>query len=320
MTVIVAGALIDTRLDRALRQLVPGESRAALQRFIRGGRVTLDGVVALDPAQHLRAGQHLVVQPPAVVDPAAPGPRAENIALEILHADDDVIVLVKRAGMVVHPTVGVLGGTLVNALLHHFGPLPIGGTPDDAARYDQPGIVHRLDRDTSGVMVVARSARAHAALIAQFAVHAIERAYLALAHGVGPATHTYDTLHGRHPVDRRRFSSHVRDGLRAVTHVERIEAHVRTNTSLLRCRLETGRTHQIRVHLSEAGHPLLADGMYGHAGLIVTPTVQAISTTLRRQALHAGVLGFTHPDGRTLRFETALPDDMATALAALRSS
>jgi 23S rRNA pseudouridine1911/1915/1917 synthase len=210
--------------------------------------------------------------------------------------------------MVVHPAPGHPGGTLVNALLHHFGALP----GEDAER---PGIVHRLDALTSGVMVIARTPAAREGLMALFATHAIERAYLAIAVGHPPEQITYETLHGRHPRDRKRFSSRVTRGKRALTHVETIERlH---GAALVRCTLETGRTHQIRVHLADHGFPLLGDPTYGK-----TPKdarVRAAASALGRQALHAAVLGFAHPiTGEPLRFETPPPSDFQAALSALR--
>lgn len=279
----------------------------------------IDGLCIQDPAHTLRANSVVVVTP------AAPPPSdavPEDLPLEVLHEDDDVIVVNKAAGMVVHPAAGHARGTLVNALLHRFGPLPTGASEDaeesdeevEPARYARPGIVHRLDRWTSGVMVIARSERARTTLMTQFAAHSIERAYLAIAEGLVAPSQSFDTLHGRHPTDRKRFSGKVREGKRAVTHMRRLE--VFEGACLIECRLETGRTHQIRVHLSEAGHPLLADEVYGR-----TPSrepLRSIALALGRQALHAAVLGFVHPSGKTLRFETNLPEDMRATLAALR--
>lgn len=264
----------------------------------------IDGAVATVSARP-RAGQRVLVRP---LPPPPSEARPEDIPLAILYEDADLVVVDKPAGMVVHPAPGHPGGTLVNALLHHFGALP----GQDAAR---PGVVHRLDALTSGVMVVARTPAAREGLMQAFAAHAIERAYLAVATGDPPARATYETLHGRHPRDRKRFSSRVARGKRAVTHVEVLERlH---GAALVRCTLETGRTHQIRVHLADHGFALLGDPVYGRPPK--DPRLRAAAEALGRQALHAAVLGFTHPvSGAPLRFETPVPDDLRRAIEALR--
>ena len=329
ITLRVAANFVGERLDRALVRFLPPESgasvsRSAAQRWIRDGRVLIDGLPVTDPARTLRLNSSVVVTP---AEPPPSDALPEDLPLDVLHEDADVIVVNKAAGMVVHPAAGHASGTLVNALLHRFGPLPVGAVSEEEEatedaeeaarreRYGRPGIVHRLDRYTSGVMVVARSDRARATLMEQFAAHSIERAYRAIAEGLVPLSCTYDTMHGRHPVDRKRFSGKARNGKRSVTHVKRLE--VFEGACAIECRLETGRTHQIRVHLSEAGFPLLADAMYGR-----TPSrepLRTIATTLGRQALHAAVLGFVHPSGKLLRFETPLPEDMQVAFEALRA-
>ena len=322
------------RLDRALTALwratagADAPSRAALQRWIREGRVRIAGLAATDPSASVRAGTRVDVTP-------APGPASdaepEDLPLVVLHADDDLVVVDKAAGMVVHPAPGHDRGTLVNALLHRFGALASEPSPpvaseagEDASDEEdtrggpalrRPGIVHRLDRWTSGVMVIARTDRARDGLMAQLAVHSVDREYLAIVEGLAPERARHETLHGRHPTDRKRFSGHARRGKRAVTNVERLE--ILAGASLVRCRLETGRTHQIRVHLSEAGLPLLADALYGRVAR--DPRVRDAAAALGRQALHAAVLGFEHPrSGQRMRFESPLPDDLARALAALR--
>lgn len=243
---------------------------------------------------------------PAPAPPSRAIPQA--LPLAILYEDAHLVVVDKASGMVVHPGAGHPDGTLVNAILHHFGWLP----GDEA---DRPGIVHRLDALTSGVMVIARTDEARRGLVALFAAHDIERAYLAIVVGDAPARATYDTLHGRHPVDRKKFSSRVVRGRRAVTHVELVERlH---GGALVRCTLETGRTHQIRVHLADQGLPILGDPMY--AKRPKDARLREASDALGRQALHAAVLGFVHPvTGERLRFEAPLPPDFAAALEALR--
>jgi len=292
------------RLDRILAAQHPERSRATYQRWIAEGRVEIDGVIASASARP-KAGQRVAVRP---APPPPSDAEPEAIPLTVLYEDDDLVVIDKPAGMVVHPAPGHSGGTLVNALLHHFGALP----GEDAAR---PGIVHRIDAHTSGVMVVARTAAAREGLMAAFATHTIERSYLAIAVGHPPDAITYETLHGRHPRDRKRFTTKVTRGKRALTRVEVLERlH---GAALVRCTLETGRTHQIRVHLAEHGAPLLGDPVYGKRSK--DPRVRAAADALGRQALHAAVLGFTHPvTSVPMRFETPPPDDFRRALEALR--
>lgn len=301
---VVPPELAGERLDRALTSLVPGTTRAALQRWIEDGRVLVDGATARSSTR-VRAGVVLLVTPaPPLPSDAEP----EDIPLVVLFEDEHLVVIDKPAGLVVHPAPGHPSGTLVNALLHRYG-----GLPGEARR---PGIVHRIDKDTSGILVVARSDAAREGLMRLFAAHHVERTYLAIAVGDAPVRATYDTLHGRHPTDRKRFSTRVTRGRHAVTHVERVESlH---GASLLSCRLETGRTHQIRVHLAEHGLPILGDALYGKAPK--DPRLAAAAAGLGRQALHAAVLGFRHPvTGRSHRWESPLPADFAAARAALRS-
>jgi 23S rRNA pseudouridine1911/1915/1917 synthase len=301
---VIPEAMAGERLDRVLAQLAPHLSRSTLQRLMEEGRVTLDGRPC-SPKEKARAQS--VVQ----VD-VGPPPRSdalpEAIPLDILFEDEHLIVLHKPAGLVVHPAPGHQSGTLVNALLHHTE-IELG---DDPRR---PGVVHRLDKDTSGVMVVARTDAAREGLATLFAAHDIERAYEALCLGVPKQSAiTYDTLIGRHPTDRKRFTSKVTRGKRAVTHVARLRDL--GGAALVRCTLETGRTHQIRVHMADHGHPLLGDGVYGRVPR--EPRVKQAAELLGRQALHARVLGFVHPvSGERLRFEVEPPADFAAALALL---
>jgi 23S rRNA pseudouridine1911/1915/1917 synthase len=291
------------RLDRVLAQRHPDISRATFQRWIDEGRVTSAGrsIAAKDKAL---LGQALRVEPgPAPVSDALP----EAIPLDILFEDPHLIVLHKPAGLVVHPAAGHASGTLVNALLHHTE-VERGEDPR------RPGVVHRLDKDTSGVMVVTRTEQAREALAAQFARHAIERVYEAICLGQPAPRQTFDTLIGRHPTDRKRFSSKVRQGKHAITHVERLR--LLHGAALLACRLETGRTHQIRVHLADHGFPLLGDVMYGKPSR--DALLREVGEQLGRQALHARVLGFVHPVTQmTLRFEVPPPADFQRALARL---
>lgn len=309
---VIPTSLAGERLDRALAVLRPEISRTTFQRWIAEGRVLSEGV-PLDASRRVQAGRRVQVRP-APLPPATPVPQ--NIPLRILYEDEHVAVIDKPAGLVVHPAPGHTDGTLVNALLFRYGAALADDEPHDDAGPPRPGIVHRLDRDTSGVMIIGRTSEAREHLRKLFATHAIERSYLAIVEGLHPARATYDTLHGRHPSDRKRFTTRTRRGKRAVTHVELIEAL--PGASLVRCRLETGRTHQIRVHLAEHGHPLLGDPLYGRPAR--DPRVRAAAEQLGRQALHAAVLGLAHPiTGEPLHFETPLPEDLARALQTLRT-
>ncbi len=289
------------RLDKVLAARELGFSRATLQRWIEEGRVTLSGR-AIAAKEKARDGTVLRIEP---APPPPSDALPEDIPLTILYEDDFLIVLHKPAGLVVHPAPGHQTGTLVNAILHHTE-VELGADPR------RPGVVHRLDKDTSGVMVVARTDKAREGLSALFASHDIERVYEAICLGKPPATITYDTLIGRHPADRKRFSSQVRRGKRAVTHIENLRQLA--GAALVRCQLETGRTHQIRVHLADHGFPLLADTVYGRVPR--DARLREASEALGRQALHARVLGFVHPvTGEALRFEVEPPADFQRALA-----
>ena len=303
LEVTIAPSEAGERLDRVLAARALGFSRATLQRWMDEGRVRVAGR-AVTQKDKGRAGDVVQITPgPPPVSEAI----AEPIALDILYEDDSLIVLHKPAGLVVHPAAGHERGTLVNALLHHTEVVS-GGDPR------RPGVVHRLDKDTSGVMVVARTDVAREGLMAQFAAHTIEREYQAICLGLPPKVARYETLIGRHPTDRKRFSSKVRVGKRAVTHV--VCERALRGAALVRCRLETGRTHQIRVHMADHGYPLLADPVYGRSPK--DPLLREAAIAVGRQALHARVLGFVHPvRGETLRFEVPPPDDFARALALL---
>jgi 23S rRNA pseudouridine1911/1915/1917 synthase len=293
---------------------VPELSRAQAQRLIEDGRVQVSGAVA---AKSLRVRER------DVIDVRVPAPEPlevlpEPIPLDVLFEDADLIVINKPAGLVVHPAAGHASGTLVNALLHHCKDLSgIGGVL-------RPGIVHRLDKDTSGVMVATKSERAHASLTAAFAAKSrgesggIERTYLAITSPAPPLkTGTLRTQYGRHPVHRKKFSSKVAGGKSAVTHYEVVEKLHGGEAALVRFRLETGRTHQIRVHASDHGWALVGDPVYGHKPK--TERLAEVATALARQALHASTLAFDHPaSGARLAFESPLPDDMQAALTALR--
>ncbi|QGY02396.1 RluA family pseudouridine synthase [Methylobacterium mesophilicum SR1.6/6] len=308
------------RLDRALVALFPDLSRARLQSLVREGRVQRDGISVRDPALKIGAGARIALSVPP---PAPAAPAAEPAELPIVYEDDDLIVIDKPAGLVVHPAPGHESGTLVNALIAHCGASlsGIGGVR-------RPGIVHRLDKDTSGLIVVAKNDTAHQGLTAQFADHGrtgpLERAYAALVWGLPqPRSGSIRANLARSRYQREKIAV-VSDeaGRHAVTHYSVTEAY--PEASLVRCRLETGRTHQIRVHLAHRGHPLLGDAVYGGAfrtkAARLTPTARAALATLGRQALHAELLGFSHPrTGETLRFESSIPADMAALIAALQA-
>jgi 23S rRNA pseudouridine1911/1915/1917 synthase len=303
-----------TRADRFLAAAVEGLSRSRVKALIEAGHVTRDGTPLTDPSEAVRVGALYALRVP----PAAPAtPVAQAIPLTILFEDRDLIVLDKPAGLVVHPAPGNRDGTLVNAVLAHAGDelTGIGGE-------GRPGIVHRLDKDTSGVMVVAKTERAHAALSAAFASRDLDREYLALAWGLpAAAAGEIEAAIGRHPTDRKRMAVTPRGGKPALT-AWRLERAFGAAASLLRCRLATGRTHQIRVHLAHAGHPVVGDPVY----LRRTPgTARLLPEALRdrllsfpRQALHAETLGFAHPvSGQPLTFRAPPPPDLAALIAAL---
>jgi 23S rRNA pseudouridine1911/1915/1917 synthase len=292
------------RIDRVLARRCPEFSRSALQRWIEQGRVEQAGEVVSRKTKAL-SGAEISIHP-APAEPMSAEPQ--DIPLQVLFEDAHLIVLDKPAGLVVHPAPGHADGTLVNALLYHA---KVRGGADPL----RPGIVHRLDKDTSGVMVVAKTPQAHERLVEMFQRHALERAYLAIALGRPPQSVTYDTFHGRHPVHRKKFTSRGDGGRRAVTHLETIE--LLHGSALVRCRLETGRTHQIRVHLAEHGHPVLGDPLYGKS--VGDPELRRAATELGRQALHAVLLVFAHPiTGEAMRFETEPPENFQRALRSLR--
>ncbi|HEX5773420.1 MAG TPA: RluA family pseudouridine synthase [Geomobilimonas sp.] len=301
------------RLDQVVARLTGGLTRAAVQRLIEAGMVTVDGSPQ-KPSVKLRGGERIVVTIPPPV-PATPAPEA--IPLTILYEDRDLVVVDKPAGMVVHPGAGTSGGTLVNALLAHC--LDLSGVGGEL----RPGIVHRIDKDTSGVIVVAKHDASHQSLAHQFKEHTIKRIYLALVFG-SPKTDKgrIESVIGRHPTDRKKMSGKARHGKHAVTHWQVLGRY--SGVTLLKLRLETGRTHQIRVHLSEAGHPLLGDDTYGGGGRLAGIRDMQLRTLIRdmgRQALHAKTLGFLHPtSGEYLEFDTDLPEDMARIVTYLEES
>ncbi|HYR28398.1 MAG TPA: RluA family pseudouridine synthase [Thermoanaerobaculia bacterium] len=289
------------RLDNFLSALLPDHSRSQIQRLIKDGRVTGPG--ASKPGTAVRTSQVFEIDIPA---PAPASPIAEALPLRIVHEDPDIVVLDKPAGMVVHPAAGHTGGTLVNALLHHVKDLSgIGGEL-------RPGIVHRLDRGTSGVMVVAKNDRAHQELSRQFADREVEKEYIALVWGIVQPGRRIDAPIGRDPDHRQKMSTRARRARSAVTRVT-FARHLK-GVTLAKVAIATGRTHQIRVHLSAIGHPIVGDVTYGGVHRRVLPNLRAVQR-LERPFLHAARLVFMHPsDGRRLEFESPLPADLQSVL------
>jgi len=281
-------------------------SRAQARRWLEAGRVHVAGDLVVRGSRRLAIGDALRALPPEPVDAAA---RPEAIEIEVVYEDDDIVVVDKAAGLVVHPSPGHPGGTLVNALLHHCESLAgIGGVL-------RPGIVHRLDRGTSGVLVAAKNDRAHLGLAQQFHDHSIERVYLAAVRGCPAATQgRVDLPIGRHPRDRKRMSTRTNSPREAHTAWRVAEPFAASGRALLEVRPETGRTHQIRVHLASSGMPIVGDAVYGRAG------GSDRERALGRPALHAAVLGFTHPrSGVRVRFEAPLPPALEELLGHYRT-
>jgi 23S rRNA pseudouridine1911/1915/1917 synthase len=304
---VVAAAAAGQRLDVFLSQEIADVSRSQLARQIGQAAVTVNGAPGV-PSRKLHAGDVIVWEPPPVV---ATEIAAEAMPLTIVHEDRWLVVIDKPAGLVVHPAPGHEAGTLVNALLAHCHDLRgIGGEL-------RPGIVHRIDKDTSGLLVVAKDDATMNALGAAFKAHTIERVYEALVAGAPPGpSGRIDTFYGRDPRERKKFSSRVRSGKRAVTNWRLVEKF--KGAARMEARLETGRTHQVRVHLAALGCPLLGDKTYGRPPRDLA--VRAIADALGRQALHARLLGFVHPaTGKQMTFSSELPADMRAALAALEA-
>ena len=310
------------RLDRVLAARITDLSRSRLKALILAGEVSIDGRTIRDPSERVKSGMRIVVNVP---DAAPAAPQAENISLNIVYEDGDLIVIDKPAGLVVHPAAGHHSGTLVNALIAHCGESlsGIGGVK-------RPGIVHRLDKDTSGLMVVAKNDRTHQVLAAQFADHGregpLERGYFAIVWGTPTRPRgTVDAPLDRHPHARTKHA--VREhGREAITHWHMAESYVGLDgkplASLIECRLETGRTHQIRVHMAHIGHPLLGDPTYGPGfrtkAVRLALEAQGALAALGRQALHAYLLVIEHPTiGQTLEFKSELPADLARLRYAL---
>jgi 23S rRNA pseudouridine1911/1915/1917 synthase len=296
------------RLDRALADAVPTLSRERLKSLIRSGAVQSRGAAVRDPAIKVKGDEALRLLVP---EPRPAHNEPQDIPLTILFEDEHLLVVDKPAGLVVHPAAGNLDGTLVNALLHHCS-----GRLSGIGGVARPGIVHRIDKDTSGLLVVAKTDVAHEGLARQFAAHSIDRRYLAIVDGVPRVpSGTVDAPLARSATNRKKISIVEGErGKRAVTHWKRLEAlH---GSALVECRLETGRTHQVRVHMASIGHPLLGDPVYGRAGRTHGKVLKELG--FERQALHAAELGFTHPVTKNrLSFSSPMPTDMQELKRAL---
>ena len=325
LTLVVPLEAAGERLDRLLASTFPEVSRARFQALIAGGAVTVDARTIVEARHRVKPGAEVTAAMPA---PRAAAPAGEAIDLDILHEDDDLIVIDKPAGLVVHPAAGNWTGTLVNALIAHCGDglSGVGGVR-------RPGIVHRLDKDTSGILVVAKNDQTLNGLQAQFAAHGrdglLQRAYLAIVWGRPERpSGSIEAPIGRHPHHRTKMAVRPNDGRAAVTRYRVIESYPKDNerpvASLVRCELETGRTHQIRVHMAHIGHPLLGDAAYGTgfktAASRLDQRSRAALEALNRQALHAAELGFRHPaTGEDMLFRSPLPADLERLGKALKN-
>jgi 23S rRNA pseudouridine1911/1915/1917 synthase len=304
--IVVPSDCAGLRLDQTLARIYPRHSRSRLQGWLREGLVRVDGAVCLDARRKTWGGERIELQ--EMDDPCELPAQAEDIALNVVHEDADILVIDKPAGLVVHPGSGNWQGTLLNALLHHAPEL---------ASIPRGGIVHRLDKDTSGLMVVARTLEAQTALVRQLQARSVRRHYLALVCGEPDSSGVVDAPIGRHPTQRVRMAvvPLERHGKEARTHYavrERLGA-----VSLVECRLETGRTHQIRVHMTSIGHPLVGDPVYGGR----SGRLPAVLADFSRQALHAWRLALIHPrSGLEMAWESPLPEDFETLLRAARAA
>ncbi len=296
------------RLDRALADALPTLSRERLKALIRAGALESGGASLRDPATKVKGGEAFTLTVP---DPEPAHNEPQDIPLVIPFEDEHLLIVDKPAGLVVHPAAGNREGTLVNALLHHCA-----GRLSGIGGVARPGIVHRIDKETSGLLVVAKTDVAHEGLAKQFAAHSIDRRYLAIVNGVPKAAQgTVDAPLARSTHDRKKIAIvEGKRGKRAVTHWKRLK--VLKDSALVECRLETGRTHQVRVHMASIGHPLLGDPVYGRGKSVHRQLLNQLD--FKRQALHAAGLEFTHPVTKVrLSFESALPSDMQELFTAL---
>ena len=302
------------RIDKYLSQKLPEISRSQIQRLIDKGNLICDDIVISQNSYKTKVGDMYQITIPPLEEPK---PQAENIPLEIVYEDDDLIVINKPAGMTVHPAAGIYSGTLVNALLYHCKNLSgIGGVK-------RPGIVHRIDKDTSGLLVVAKNDFSHKFLSEQFAEHSIERTYWAVVYGVPTILHgKIEGNIGRSSTDRKKMAMVLTGGKHAVTNYKTLKIFKKA-ASLIQCNLETGRTHQIRVHLSSKGHALIGDKVYiksGKTGIPLPSDEKIYINTFPRQALHAKSLGFIHPNTKKfIQFDSNIPQDMQELIERLEN-
>ena len=310
LTVALGDSAAGLRLDRALAEALPDLSRERLKSLIKNGRVTdARGTMLLDPSTKVAIPATLSLHIP---EPAPAHNVAQDLDLVIAFEDEHLIVVDKPAGMVVHPAAGNFDGTLVNALLHHCA-----GQLSGVGGVARPGIVHRIDKDTSGLIVAAKHDQAHEGLAKQFAAHSIDRRYLAIVTGRPmPADGTVEAALGRSSTNRKKMAVVAEGrGKHAITHYRTVE--VLKNATLIECRLETGRTHQVRVHMAHIGHPLLGDPVYGRARKPLSEVLKARNFV--RQALHAARLGFIHPvTGNRIALDSGMPADMRELIDDLR--
>jgi 23S rRNA pseudouridine1911/1915/1917 synthase len=315
--VTAAAAEDGTRLDRLLAQHLPQLSRSRVKALVVAGQVTADGATISDPSHRVKPGQNFAI---AVPDARPAKPKGQVIALDVVYEDADLIVVNKPAGMVIHPAPGNPDMTLVNALIAHCG-ASLSGIGGEL----RPGIVHRLDKDTSGLIVAAKNDLAHRALSTAFAAHDIERAYMAVVWGTPvPAAGEIGGNIGRHPTDRKKMAIVARGGKAALTRY-RVLRPLGPAASLVECRLATGRTHQIRVHMAAIGHPVVGDPTYGRMTAARTSVLSAGTRKavhdFHRQALHAYLLGFKHPGSHApVRWEAELPSDMRALIQVLEGN
>ncbi len=303
---IIPDELMGMRIDQALAKMFPEYSRGQLTKWLKAGDVLVNGQL-LKPKESIEGGEKVTIGTELQVQDESW--QAETIALDIIYEDDDVIIINKPAGMVVHPGAGNHQGTLVNALLAHSPQL---------ANIPRAGIVHRIDKATTGLLMIAKTLTAHNSLVSQLQARTVKREYQAVACGVFTAGGTVDEAIGRHNIDRKRMAVSA-TGKPSVTHY-RVEQRYRAHT-LIKCKLETGRTHQIRVHMAHIRHPLLGDPVYGgrfKQAKGMSENCREVIQNFRRQALHAGVLGFIHPTtGEEVSWQIDLPDDMQQLVEAL---
>ena len=308
MTISLSDTAAGERLDKALAAVVPTMSRERLKTLVQAGKLAGAGGVVWDPATKLKGGEVFTLTVPA---PRPAGNAAQDIPLHIQFEDDHLLVVDKPAGLVVHPAAGNLDGTLVNALLHHCA-----GRLSGIGGVARPGIVHRIDKDTSGLLVVAKTDPAHEGLAAQFARHTVERRYTAVVGGVPvPPAGRIEGALARSTANRQKMAIvSAGRGKHAITHYRTVQAF--RGAARVECRLETGRTHQIRVHMASIGHALLGDAVYGRTPGRLAPVLKELA--FARQALHAATLGFQHPVTKEiLSFESKLPADMLALIGAL---